>query len=479
MGGQWTWSWGGASGNCSFPSTTSSCIYIGVDTTTPWVNSSVCGASFCRPVLNLDNPTWANSSFQDSSHNGWVTQCTYNDAAIKGWDMTGQQVIVDNFEFTGKCWSSLKAYGYCAEFGADSPNGGTNGNGVVMENAYFHGWTETYSGGQSSVFDKCPTIGGSGSLWLLTYTVMDGTDAGAPCSASGNCTGDVSDPSGTMGIQNWTFNVFRRIANTTNGTADIRSVHDNLFEHMYDSFDVTTHSDVFFTYGNYAPSGTNFTFYNNMLRNVSMGQTFAIDPPDAGQLHFFNNIMFNVGNSGNCMQLQNTTGNNSAVYVANNTYDAPCTIAMDYNNNLMYLRDNIVFQNNHFIGWTLLSQITATAGNLLLTVSDNGNEVFQSESAANGQGYSASNNYQPTSTGGATYHTGTNLSSSCSSYSTDSALCSGSTGGVTNTAGTGNIPVPYISSAPTRGTAWDAGAYQFSSSSTQPNPPSALTATVH
>jgi len=460
----WDWSWSGTAGNCDFPTTTSSCIYIGVDTS--WYS----GGSFSRPKINLDNPTWANSSFKDSSHTGWVTQCSYNDAAFTGWNMRGNYVIVDNFEFVGKCWSSLKAYNADTEFAADGSKGD------VLEHSYFHGWTETYSGGRAQVFDKAAMIGGTGSLWILTYSVFDGADAGPPCNASGNCSGDVSDPSGTMGIQNWDHNIFRRIANTTNGTADVRSVHDNLFEYMYDSFDATTHSDVFFTYGNYAPTGTNVTFYNNMLRHVSTGQTLAIDPPDAGQLHFFNNIVFDVGNSGNCMQLQNTTGSDTAVYITNNTYDAPCTIAMDYNNNLMYLRDNFVSQNHHFVGWTSLSQIIATSGNPYLTVTDNGNEVFQAQSAANGQGYTSSNNYQPTSTSGATYQAGANLSSSCVTYSSDSALCSGSTGGVTNTEGSGNIPTPYIASPPARGTAWDAGAYQYST--TQPNPPTGLIATV-
>jgi len=463
----WDWHWSGTAANCNFPNTISSCIYIGVDTS--WYS----GGSFSRPQVNLDNPTWANSAHHDGSHTGWVTQCSYNDSAFTGWNMRGDYVIVDNFEFQGKCWSSVKTYGSDAEFAAN----GTNGD--VLEHAYFHGWTMTYTSGLAQVFDKAPMIGGRGSLWILTYSVFDGSDAGAPCSASGNCSGDISDPSGTMGIQNWDHNVFRRIANTTNGTADVRSVHDNLFEYMYDSFDTTTHSDVFFTYGNYAPSGTNFTFYNNMLRHVSAGQTFAIDPPANGQLHFFNNTLFDVGNSGNCMQLQNTTTGNTSVYITNNTFDAPCTIAMDYNNNLMYLRNSVVFQNNDFIGWTSLSQITATSGNSNLIVTDNGNEIFQSQSTANGQGYTSGNNYQPTSTSDATYHVGADLFSSCSTYSSDSALCNGSTGGVTNTAGSGTIPTPYIASPLARGTTWDAGAYQYLlQSGSQPNPPTGLMAAV-
>lgn len=464
----WNWTWSG---------TLASSIYIGVDTN--WYNSTVCGSSFCRPKINLDNPTWANSTHQDSSHIGWVTACSYNDADFTGWNLSGSHVTIDNFEFLGKCWSSAKTYGTDSEFAANTASGGSSGNGTVMKNCYFHGWTMTYISGQAYVFDKAPMIGGGGSLWQLSYSVFDGSDAGPPCNAANNCSGDVSDPSGVMGIQNWDHNVFRRIGNTTNGTADIRSVHDNLFEYMYESFDTTTHGDVFFTYGNDAPSGTNFTFYNNMLRYVDNGQTFAIDPPSSGALYFFNNIMFSVGNSGNCMQLQNTSTSDTTVYITNNTYDAPCTIAMNYSNNLMYLRNNVVFQNQHFVGWSALSGVIATSGNPYLTVTDNANAVFQTESTANNQGYTAGNNYQPTSASGATYHAGANLSSSCANYSSDLALCYGSTGGVINAAGTGEIPTSYIASPAPRGSSWDSGAYQYSTQNGGiPNPPSGLSALV-
>jgi hypothetical protein len=120
IGGQWTWSWSGTSGSCSFPNTTSSCIYVGVDVT--WFS----GGSFARPQINLDNPLWVNSTHQDGSHIGWVTACTYNDSGITGWDLTGRYVIIDNFEFLGKCWTSLPTYNVDSEFGAD-----TAANGAV------------------------------------------------------------------------------------------------------------------------------------------------------------------------------------------------------------------------------------------------------------------------------------------------------------------------------------------------------------
>jgi hypothetical protein len=120
MGGQWTTSHSGTSGSCSFPSTTSSCIYYGVDTT--WYS----GGSFARPIINLDNPLWANSTHKDATHTGWITACTFEDHAVTGWDLTASYVIIDNFEFVGKCWTSLPTYNVDSEFGAD-----TAANGAV------------------------------------------------------------------------------------------------------------------------------------------------------------------------------------------------------------------------------------------------------------------------------------------------------------------------------------------------------------
>src|SRR6266550_2360085 len=58
MSGQWTWSWSGTPTSCAYPTSTSTCIYIGVDTT--WFS----GSSFARPQISWDNPIWANSTHQ-------------------------------------------------------------------------------------------------------------------------------------------------------------------------------------------------------------------------------------------------------------------------------------------------------------------------------------------------------------------------------------------------------------------------------
>jgi len=230
-------------------------------------------------------------------------------------------------------------------------------------------------------------------------------------------------------------------------------------------------------YGNNSGSGSSTAFYNNMIRNVDMGQSINLTKASgASSVYVFNNTFFGIGNSVNCMLFSSSDSNNGSYYIVNNTFDSPCLIGTSGNPQPQLAHGTIYFENNHFIGFS--GTPWQNNNGAPVTFQDNGDEVNQTESVANGQGYTSSNNYRPTSTSAATYHAGTNLSSSCSIYSADSALCNGSTGGVTNTAGTGNVPTAYIASPAARGTSWDAGSYQYVASGTPPNPPSGLAATV-
>jgi len=200
-------------------------------------------------------------------------------------------------------------------------------------------------------------------------------------------------------------------------------------------------------------------------------------PGSPATLAVFNNILINIANPGNCFVYENSDSSTDGVFLhANNTTDGSCSMTLNHNNNLNYPMGTLTFNNNHFVAGTSSLPAFYGSGNPNLTTSNpnSSSEIFQTQSVANGQGYTSSNNYQPTSTSGATYHAGANLSSSCSSYSPDSALCYGSTGGVTNTAGSGDIPTLYIPNPAPRGNTWDSGAYQFAGV----NPPTGLAAVV-
>lgn len=455
----WVWSWSGTSANCNYPATTSSCIYIGVDQT--WFS----GTSWVRPKMDLDNPTWANSTHQDSAHPGFVTACSYNDAGFDALVITGSYVLVDYFELVGKCWTSLPG-GFTQDVQIFA-----GGVGDSFTHLYVHNWTEAYNpqpNGSGQPMDKAPIIGvpGTGVVHAISYSVFDGSDS--TCTGSGNCTGGPVTPNVTY----FDHNVVRWMANVLSTPPSQVGVHDNLFEYLYESYDASHHGDVDFMYGNNLAPGSSTSFYNNIVRHTNIGQTVNLTKASGTSSVFvFNNVFFDNANAVNCMIFSSNDATAGSYYVTNNTFDGPCNVGT-FGNAQPSLANGIIYlQNNHFIGYP--GTPWSNGNGAPVTFQDKGNEVYQSEATANSQGYLPSNNYQTASPGGATYHAGANLNSSCSIYSSDVGLCSGSTGGVTDAAGSGSPPALRIFPSALRSTNWDAGAYQY-----QPQAPINLTLTV-
>jgi len=465
-GGTWVWQWSGGSSNCNYPTATSSCIYIGTDQT--WYS----GTSFTRPKLNFDNPT----------STSLVSSCAYSD--LMGVNIGNgsyrniNYVIFDDFELYGKCWS------------AASPNNWIWFWGIydTFTNNYFHGWTETT--GLASGGDEDPMIAGDGQQVnavggvthnVYAYNVFDGSDS--YCTGLNTCSGGPMIANDQYDVEH---NVCRWMTNCISGTSNnLATAHDNLFEYIYGSWDGGTHTNVLEMNGQQI-SGSNVSIYNNTIRHINVGMILDVWVPSGGAAYVFNNVIYDLrGGAGvNCMQVENANPSAAAsVYFTNNTVDhtaSTCMIRPIPGEGQVW-NGTVYFQNLHSIGSiTSVSQMESSCGSgNTCTWIDNGNEVFQTESVANGQGYTSSNNYQPTAISNATYHAGGNLSSSCSTYSSDSALCSGSTGGVTNTAGSGADPILSIPSPLLRGTTWDAGAYQYSGlTSSLPNAPTGLVASV-
>ena len=207
----------------------------------------------------------------------------------------------------------------------------------------------------------------------------------------------------------------RWIANCLNGPYIEVSAHDNLFEYLYESFDPATHGDVDFMYGNHAASGTSVSFYNNIIRHTNIGQTVALTAPDGGSVYVFNNIRFDNKNDPNVssfLQRHDHKCDSSSLHkIPSSGVQLTSPIA-----NPQKATGTANFQNNHFIGFPsqALSAVYISSGNCGINVIDKGSEIYQSESSANGQGYTPGNNYQPTSSAGATIGAGS-ISSSCPS----------------------------------------------------------------
>jgi hypothetical protein len=456
VGGTWGWSWNGTSG---------SHIYIGVDKT--WFTNS----SWQRPILNLDNPP--SKSF--------VSSCLFDESNFIGVDLHASSFIdFDNFDFTGRCNSNPPSFNQATYI----YRGGTF---VLIENSYFHGWTETNNpqpNGASSPNDGGFAIGGSTSNNIShnvqAYDVFDGSDS--YCTGNNACMGWILY-SDAYDVHNC---IFRYVSNAINSPANTASIHDNLFEFIYESYDPSAHGGVIENYGNGLGSSPEL-IYNNVFRHINMGVTVNPNVGDGG-LYLFNNVFYDVANGANCISVGGTGSSNpTSVHVTNNTLDGSTSVCgFRFTGASTGARGNFngtaYYQNNHIIasGQTKVSSLVNIASGVSATIVDNGNNVFQTEAAANSQGYTSVSAYAPPSSGGASVGAGANLTPSCATYSSDLALCKGTTLAVAM--GAGPIPIyPALSAAarPSSGS-WDAGAYSSGSSANNaiPNPPSALLAVV-
>jgi|HubBroStandDraft_1064217.scaffolds.fasta_scaffold00277_17 hypothetical protein len=475
--GGWVWTKSGTSGNP---------IYIGVDQT--WYS----GGSWVRPVLSGDNSLWSGSGFPSS--------CSYPESGAQVSLSPGgtlSYVTFDNFEFSGFCWT-----GQSSSNGGmlNVPGGDTN---LIVSNEYCHGWTMT--SGASDNFPCFQSFGAGTVADLNQYVgiVVDGSDSPHFPAGSPNCQWFSNDPAGCasgQGMNGSHFydvheSVFRYVSNIM-VTGNCHTIHDNLFEYLYDTFasgSLQQHPNVMNCLG--GASGDPLYWYNNLMRNTFSTENvyFAVRT----NLYFFNNVMYNNMNStvgsvpGGCIRL-NAAPNAASIQTAsiyNNTFgDATCLLQLAPNNSpLNYFTGTVNWENNHFIGgaastlgnWYQIDTNGSNGCQAVCTITDNGNELYQTETAANAQGYKTTNNYAPTLNTNSTVGAGaTNSTTVCSTFSSDSELCSGTSDGPSEQGGGGGELASYPAiSLVQRVSSWDIGAYQFSGT-TAPNPPTGLSAVV-
>ena len=328
------------------------------------------------------------------------------------------------------------------------------------------------------------------------YDIFDGSDSphfpagdSVHCQYSGGGGNACGSGQGIYGRAYDVHNcVFRYLSNFM-VTSTTHTVHDNLFEYLLFTFSSgdQQHPNVLNNLG--GPTGDPIYFYNNVMRHTYVTEDIYLAVRTTA--YIFNNVFYDNMNSpfgvlaNGCIRL-NSVGNSAAsqsAYFYNNTEgDSSCGLVLSTANSpLTTWNGTVTFQNNHFIGSSALSAVYIINSGVAAKIVDNGDEIFQTASAAAAQGYTAANNFAPTLQGGSTVGAGANLSGSCGTFSTDSALCSSTSGAVieqaqggTEVAALANRPVARPSSG-----AWDAGAYYFSGGSTsQPAPPNGLSANV-
>jgi hypothetical protein len=452
--------------------TSSNPIYWGVDQT--WFNAAVCGASWCRPIMNADNPL---------STTG-VTSCMFPQGTFVMFAVNFFNFNqVDNMEFTGLCWngnqSNSNEHICCATFLNSSAGQNT------LSNLYIHGWTHptfscSMSGGEPT--GNCDGTVALQGVYITYNNVIDGADTDGV-----SLTGIFGDnTAGSAVFQN----VIRNLANGMI-TAHTHDLHSNLFERMSQSGDGVSHTNGY-EY-NAEPASDNVV-YNNVLRNIFLvgsGEVQQMAPVGGFTDYYFNNILYAISSNAQYFDLcasGSGSGCGSTGYtinIFNNTWVFPATIAAGGVPPL-FSGSTVNFINNHclFPGGGVSTACVNSAGILSQTT----NIVQDTLLGATCYNASETFAYSPTASNCATAGAGTNEQSLCSALtgSADPVLQAAGTACMSDTGyacayNTANhsvsCPARPVVARPTGSANWDVGAYQVASA--PPNMPSGLAATPH
>lgn len=437
-GGTWTISRGGSSGNL---------IYYGVD------KSWYAGASWARPIMNGDNPTSTSP----------VAACTYDEHNMAFID--GHQgmvyVQIDNFEFTGMCWSNSQQSSTGLAMYVNWSCGIAD-CGNVLSNLYIHGWTHvrfSCSPGPTGNCDGASGISGSsqnntGGGDKITGLVCDGSDSDN--TSFGCILWDCYDVENSV------------LRNASQGAVcnNMHIWHDVLIEDIHESSDGLTHSNGFeFNNEWSATAGAPNYVYNLVVRNNTTAVTGWVCP-------HYSDVYWNIVEYNNKQQPWDfdTGCGNPKVYFYNSTFADTGAVGTTGN-----WGGN--FNNVLFIGAG-----TGING----TPSSQTSVIFMTDSQAATAGFSPTSAYayQPQSgdCNGQTSPTcpiksGANLTGSWPAgfaINDTSYGCSYDTGSHSV-----KCPARTPLTRPSTGN-WDVGAYQFgATSSGGPQPPTGLTAVVH
>ncbi len=412
------WSWSGTSANH---------IYIGVDQT--WFT----GAAWTRPIFSCQNTDCGNDNVF------WIT---------------GNYVTFDNIELTA--WKqSVTASKLVWVYS----------NGVEIENFYIHGWSRG-----STVLNSYAITndwsGGGGIGSAFHDNVIDGSDSPNQDFMGGILHGDK--------VYN---NVVRYVYNGLLG--EFNDIHGNLVENNYES-PTGDHCNGIFNFGPF--TGNSIYMYDNVVRHTSTNScvNFWINgngsPNSSIVGYVFNNVLYDL-NTGNVLNIAaHDAGNYGTYYVFNNTIECGsdsnlCGWPNNWNGGPYYTGH---FVNNHYIA---TSQYYCPVG----STCDFTTELVQSISQANKAGYTSSQTYafSPTASNSPTVGTGTNVQSYCTTLSSIDPDMGTACQSDTTYASYDVINHKVVLRATNgRASSWDKGAYQYSDSAQDPNPPSGLSAVV-
>jgi hypothetical protein len=421
--------------------TSSNPIYYGVDQA--WYS----GSSWARPIINGDNPLSTTT----------VASCNYP-AGSSMINLTGTYRIVDNFEVMGMCQGPGT--------GANNVFSVGSSNHDVLENIYIHGWTLIPFSCGTQCFNLYLIHGNNTSLQSqYTHIVIDGSDS-YPAGAAAD----------VYGIENVDHSVFRHVAQFV---GICLNDHDNLVEYIVEPGDNHAHGN---TWECIANSTNPAMIYNNVFRHEGtsrsgIGVNLWPNPNVGATLYAFNNVLYDIYAASNYWNIGENGGiARGTQIIFNNTMQNPQGIAMLFCNTAS--THPFTANSNMYITNGSSQYSSPCTGGTFIT-----DTLRMSESTATANGYTAANNYAPTSANSPSAGAGTNNQSYCSALPEPArtACQHDTTLGVTYDA-VNHIaggPARAVVARPTSGN-WDVGAYQYSSAtSSAPQPPTSLTATVN
>lgn len=443
-------------------------VYFGVDQT--WYD----GASWTRPIFDAQG-----SDITENTKGSPSTTCSM----VKFYNQADGVIIIDNLEFTGMI--HLDNATRNSPYEVDRSMVALYCSVVEMKNCYLHGWShaatyttedyyapaeryyEAWVAGEDAdthVADNFRVIstnqGSSITSVRLHDNYIDGSDASPT-------PGDMA--MAWKGKATYFYNNY--VAYVQNGQAAFKTnfIFGNTFKYVatVSDFDVTAHHQV---HEDENMDGGDVYIFNNFVDGNRFGYDWFMYPREGMDVFIFNNVSINDISAMAAISNKYQTAGNTTARVFNNTNENTSTDngygiginASDYGYPLTgYI------QNNHIINESSSNYTSYLSG---VTESNEAHDTTANNAT---DGYTDGSDYafKPTLETGATVGTGTNLSSVCSGFSSDSiadpatACTYDTTYGVEINA-TNHTIVGDGRTAVLRGATWDIGAYEYSNSIT-------------
>ena len=316
-----------------------------------------------------------------------------------------------------------------------------NTSNVLVTNLYLHDWKQPDMGpGSTGNHDQggiCAVTQAGARNVVADHITASDASPGAPNQPFGGCFHNVET------VQ------FSTCHDVPDAIVGYVFAHDNeMYNIVENNVDTSIHENVMENFG------VGGATYNNLIHDTHAGVDLLICAGD-----IYNNVIYRTNKIPIAVDT-NCGGDSSATAnVYNNTLECgggACVRVVERGSSLGKLN----VRNNHFINGSGSCYNNPSGGCSRVGSVVDENNISMSTSAANSQGYTAANNYAPSSASDGTVNIGVNLSASCSGDL--SLLCKDRLG----------MARPSDS--------WDVGAYEFGSvSATKPAPPSNLTAVVH